>query len=255
MKQIFFGLFILSIFSSCGDSASDIAPKAKLKTMYIYSSSAAAEPYSFTTYTYDKNWNLTKELISDYPKPPTSSCTYYYDSKDRLSNKKYNGKTGLNHSNQTEAVFSVIREYKYQYIDDLQIETIYRDDELNDSVVYKLYDDLILEEHHYSKTLSKWSIINEYDVDGNLVKKTELPGNLAIEFEYVNSKLIKSTSYNEQGDKVTEVEYVYSKVGNKLIRECGMEKATYINGNIIEYIRYHPTFPGSEWWCHRYEYF
>ena len=255
MKRIIFGLSILAILSTCSDSDLDIAPNARLKKMYIYSSSTASEPYSFTTYTYDKNWNLIKELISDYPKPPTSSYTYQYDSQGRLINKKYNGKNGLNHSNQTEAVFSVIREYKYQYVDDLQIETIYRDGELSDSVIYKRFNDLILEEHHYSKTIGEWSIINEYDVDGNLIKKTELPSNLVIEYEYVNSRLIKSASFNEQGEKVSEMEYVYSVSGNKLIRECGFEKATYINGNIIEYIRYHPTFPGSEWWCHRYEYF
>lgn len=32
------------------------------------------------------------------------------------------------------------------------------------------------------------------------------------------------------------------------------DKTTYKDGNIIEYIKYHPTMPG-EWYCYRYEYY
>ena len=234
----------------------EISQNAKVKTKYIYSSSTSAEPYAKTNYSYDHNWNLIKELNIDLPNTATSSYTYQYDSQGRLINKKYNFKSGLNHSGQTEAVLSVIREYKYQYIDDLQIELIYKKGELYDSVIYKNYGKFVLEEHHFNQSRgTEWSILNEYDSDGNLIKTTIIPENSVTAYEYEDSKLVKIIGYNADGNKSSECEFTYSRSGSKMIREnCG-DKVTYVNGNFIEYIMYHPTFPGSEWWCYRYEYY
>ena len=264
--KTFFRLIIISIFLySCDKNNIEVSPNAKVKTKYIYSSSTDLEPYSFTSYTYDHNWNLTKELISDYPKPVTSSYTYKYDSDGRLLIKKYNSINGYNHSNQTETAFSVIREYKYQYIDDLQIELIYKKGELYDSVIYKNYNDLVLEEHHFNQSRgTEWSIINEYDPDGNLLKKSELPDNIYTTYLYENSKIIKSNIYSSDNLLVVENTYSYTKSRDKEIVEIHYkgpygefisEKTTYNRGSIIEFIKYHPTFIGSEWYCHRFEYY
>lgn len=260
--KTFFYLIIISFFIiSCDKNDIEISPDAKVKTKYIYSSSTSPEPYAKTSYTYDYNWNIIKELNSDYPKPPTSSYTYQYDSQGRLINKKYNGKTGLNHSNQTEADFSVIREYKYQYIDDMQIELIYKDGELRDSASYKRVNDLVLEEHHYDLEDGQvWGISYKYDSDGKLTKKWETPDDLITIFEYEDSKLIRTISVNRFGQLQSEANYNYSLSGNNEIRECSYgeflsERITYENGRMIEFIKYHPTFIGSEWWCYRYEYY
>ena len=256
MKTFFYLITVSIILISCDKNDIEISTNDKVKTKYIYSSSTSAEPYSKTEYTYDHNWNLIKELNIDLPDTHSFSYVYQYDSHGRLINKKYKGKNGLNRSGQTEAVFSVIREYKYQYVDDLQIEMIYYEGELRDSVVYKRFGELLLEVHHYdTRDGNAWFIFNEYDSEGYIIMKRETPNDIITEYEYEDSRLVKTISYNRFGQIQNEVKYRYSISGNKLIMENGMEKVTYVNGNVTEHIRYHPTFPGSEWWCYRYEYY
>lgn len=108
-RVIKYSLFLLFLIS-CEKDDFDLQKAGKLKTKYIYSSSTDSEPYSFTTYYYDDNWNLIKELISDYPKPVWASYTYEYSEDGQLSNKQHRAIEGLNSPDQTEADFILLWE-------------------------------------------------------------------------------------------------------------------------------------------------
>jgi len=162
-------LFVFSlIFFSCekdptttGDGY-NLQGNGIIKTKYIYSSSSENEPYALNSYTYDENWNLMKILISDYPKPVFASYTYEYSNKGILINMKYKAINGENHLDQTESDFTLIREYKYSYLDNTKIELEYRKNELTDSVVYAIANNLLISENHYDlKDFTEWSIIGK----------------------------------------------------------------------------------------------
>jgi hypothetical protein len=97
---------------------------SKVKTRYIFNSSTDSLPYSFTTYSYDQNWNLLKELISDYPKPPWSSFTYKYSDDGYLIIKDHWVKIGENFPDQKESDFSLTDENRYLYQDNKKIERV-----------------------------------------------------------------------------------------------------------------------------------
>jgi len=234
---------------------------AKLKAMYIYNSSTSDEPYSFTTYTYDDNWNLKKELLSEYPSPVFASVIYDYSIDGKLKNKKRLAIEGAYNPNQNESDFVLIWENKYEYIDNKTIEKVFRNNELTDSNVYSYNGCLLIEEFHNNfSNLGEWSIIYEYDLNNNLTKETSFPDGNYLRYFYEDSKLVKLVSYNKGNSILNETNYIYIKANDKSYTEIRTgeflsEKITTENGKLIEHIKYHPTFPGSEWWCHRYDYY
>lgn len=271
MKRIAF-LFILTLLlSSCekdpnttGDDY-DLHGNGVIKTKYIYASSAAIDPYATNAYTYDKNWNIKKILISDYPKPVFASYTFEYSDNGVLLNKKYNAIEGANYPDQTESDFILIREYRYSYQGNNEIELEYRRSELTDSTVYVYDNNLLVAEDHYDlKDGNKWSIIYQYDSNNNLLRKTDKPEGTYTNYSYDGSRLVKTEGYDNTGMLTVEVDYVYSRAGDKVIVEAHHKgtygefvsgKKTYKDGNVIEEIIYHPTFQGSEWVCYRYDYY
>jgi hypothetical protein len=237
----------------------------KLKTRYIYSSSTDDEPYSFATYCYNNKGELLKELISNYPEPVYSSFTYEYSNNGKLLNKKYKAMEGLNSPDQTESDFTLIYENRYEYVDDEQIEKEYRNNQLTDSAIYIFNNDLLIREDHYDiKDNSSWSIIYSYDSDSNLTKRLSMPEGTYSVYEYTGSKLQKVTQYDQSDSLLVENIYKYTSSKNKEIIEIHYKgpygdfisaKTTLKNGLIVEYIKYHPTFIGAEWYCERYEYY
>lgn len=265
MKRSFIYIIFLLLFISCQKEKFNVQKAGMLKTKYVYSSSTDSEPYSFTTYSYDKNWNLVKELISDYPKPVFASFTYEYSKNGQLLNKKYQAIEGANYPDQAESNFKLLWEKKYHYIDNKKIEEEYRNGMLTDSVVYIYRNNLIMAEYHYDLgDLKRWSIIYDYDSNDNLIKKTSNPDVSYTVYSYTESKIIKALSYNHNDSLLVENTYTYTLKNNKEIVEVHYKgtygefisfKTTYKDGNIIEKITYSPTFIGYEWNCVRYEYY
>ena len=80
MRQSFLYILISIFLIGCDKGEINVQTTKKVKKIFTYSSSSENTPYAFTSFFYDNNWNLTKELISDNPKPVYASTTYeYYD--------------------------------------------------------------------------------------------------------------------------------------------------------------------------------
>jgi hypothetical protein len=267
MKKIALFFILSFVFFSCKkdhtsqEDEYNLQGTGKIKTKYIYSSSSDSEPYATNSYSYDDNWNLRKILISNYPKPVFASYTYEYSDLGVLSNKKYNGIEGANYPNQTESDFILIREYKYSYRGNNKIELEYRKNALTDSVVYTYMDNLLVSEYHYDLDGDlSYNRKYEYDSDNKLIKETYSPEDTYIIYMYEGSRVIKVTEFDQSGSKMMENTYSYTKSDSKVIVELYSkdflsEKTTYKDGNVIEEIKYHPTFQGAEWYCYRYEYY
>lgn len=267
MRKINFILSILavSILISCENDSAIERTNNKLKKMYIYSDSDAEEPYSFTEYFYDNNGNLIKELISNYPEPVYASFNYEYSNDGKLISKKRKAIEGASSPNQTEEDFVLLWEKKYTYADNKKIEKEYRANSLTDSAIY-VYDwEHLIEETHYDiEDSEQWSIEYKYNSNGNLIERNQYPDSLYSKYIYEDAQLHKSLQYDKHDSLLVENLYIYSSSGNKEITtvhykgpygEFITNKITYQFGNIIEHIKYHPTFQGAEWWVKRYEYY
>jgi hypothetical protein len=233
----------------------------KIKTKYIYSSSSDSEPYAINSYSYDGNWNLKKILISDYPTYVFASYTYEYSDLGVLLNKKYNGIEGANHPNQTESDLILIREYKYSYRGNNKIESEYRFNVLADSVVYTYKNNLLVSEYYHDLDGDlSYNRKYEYDSDDKLIKETYNPEGTYLIYSYEGSRVAKVTEFDQNGSKMMENTYNYTKSNGKVIVELYnkdflSKKTTYKDGNVIEDIKYHPTFQGAEWYCYKYSYY
>ena len=266
MKRFIIYILLYFLIFSCEKDEINLPGKSYIKTRYNYSSSTDSEPYSFTSYFYDDKWNLIKELIFDYPKPVWASYTYEYSDDGKLLNKKFKGKEGNNYPSQTESEFILIREYKYQYIDNKKIEKEYnRNNELTDSAIFIYRDDFLMAEYHYDLIISsELSTIYEYDSNNNLIKRTSNPDGTYTIYYYEGLKIHKTLNYNQDGSLLVENLFIYTQSDNREIVEVLYkgpygeyisDKSTYKDGKIIEYIKYHPTFIGAEWYCERYDYY
>ena len=267
MKKTTFVFFFFLILISCEKNS--VVPEdeynlhgtGKIKTKYIYSSSSNSEPYATNTYTYDDNWNLKKILIADYPKPVFASYIYEYSEQGILINMKYKAIEGANYPNQTEDDFVLIREYKYSYRGNSKIELEYRKNVLADSVVYNYADNLLGSKYYYDLDGDlSYNRKYEYDSDKKLIREIYSPENTYLVYTYEDSRIVKVTEFDQNGSKTMENRYEYSKLGSNVFVELFnkdflSEKTTYKDGDVIEYIKYHPTFPGSEWYCYKYSYY
>ena len=266
MKKVVFLLFFSLFLFSCEKNTLNPSDEynlqgtGKIKTKFIYSSSSDSEPYATNSYTYDGSWNLKKILISDYPKPIFAAYTYEYSDLGVLLNMKYNGIEGANYPDQTESDFTLIREYKYSYRGSTKTESVYRFNVLSDSAVYTYMNSLLISIyfHDLDGDLS-YNIKYEYNSDNKLIKETYSPEGTYLIYTYEGSRVAKVTEFAQNGSIMMENTYTYTKSEGKVIVELFhkdflFEKTTYIDGNVIEYIKYHPTFQG-EWYCYRYDYY
>jgi hypothetical protein len=267
MKKITLILYLPLLFLSCEQDPFDrnddynLQGTGKIKLKFIYSSSSAIEPYATNSYTYDDNWNLKKILISDYPKPLFASYTYEYSNLGVLLNMKYNAVEGANYPNQTESAFTLIREYKYSYRGNAKIELEYRKNVLTDSVVYTYSNNLLVSEFHYDLVGDlSYNRKYEYDSENKLIKETDNPENTYIIYKYQGTRIVKETEFDQNGSIMMDNTYSYSKSDGKVIvekhnRDFLSAKTTYKDGNVVEDIKYHPTFVGEEWYCHKIDYY
>lgn len=267
MKKIALMVFFSLLFFSCEKNTLvpndeyNLQGTGKIKTKYIYSSSSYSEPYATNSYSYDGNWNLKKILISDYPKPLFASYTYQYSDLGVLLNMKYNAIEGANYPDQTESDFTLIREYKYSYRGNNKIELEYRKNVLADSVVYTITNNLLVSEFHYDLVGDlSYNRKYEYDSDNKLIKETDSPEGTYITYMYEGAHIVKETEFDQNGSKMMENNYNYTKSDGKVIVELYNKdflsaKTTYKDGNVIEEIKYHPTFQGAEWYCYKYNYY
>lgn len=120
-------------------------------------------------------------------------------------------------------------------------------------------------EYHYDLIISsELSTIYEYDSNINLIKRTSNPDGTYTIYYYEGLKIHKTLNYNQNGSLLVENLFFYTQSDNKEIVEVLYkgpygeyisDKSTYKDEKIIEYIKYHPTFRGAEWYCERYEYY
>ncbi len=202
----------------------------------------------------DNNWNSPYVLQRD---------DFYYE-EDRLTQMIHYFRKSTPTS---PLVISDIHYYFYPNENEIVISKYNEEGERRDSVICIYENDLLISEKHFSSSLGEWEIVNTYNSDGKLRESIELPGQhltknyfdkdgLLYKSESLVEGEVKATSYYER--EVTSnqmVIKVYSENPyNNYERDLTSYKK-YENGKLIESVKYHPTFFGSEWWCHRYEYF
>jgi hypothetical protein len=277
MRKIVLILVITQLFYSCEkdilnpqnniliqENLFDLHSFGTIKTQLNFSSSKDTLPYSFASYEYDKNWNLKKKLISEYPNPVLSSDIYEYSDKELLLSRKHYSIEGMVSPDRTEADLTLISESKYSYAGKKIIEERFIKDILSDSIIYSFSNNLLESKYVYNEINKMvWSIIYEYDSNGNKIKMTENPEGTYTLYSYDGSDIKKTTNYDHNGVLLVELNYSYTESGdNKIVGghykgpygEFISDKTTYQGGNVIEYIRYHPTKPG-EWVCQRFVYY
>lgn len=264
IMNLFLLLCLISL-TTCEDLAIYPDPEeAKPRKKSIFSSSDKPEPYAFINYEYDKNWNLIKESCFNYPKPINRYYLFEYDKQNRLSEKKEYYRIGLNTTDQTEKDLSLHKKYMYTYPSkDRKIEKIYVDGIFDKKTEYQYNNNKLSKESHFDENEEfKWFIIYNYDSQGRLIKKTETSGQYTT-YEYNYDGLLNRFFHFDSDGKLLVTNIIIYKDSNR-IKETHYEgpygtfiseKETYKNGLLIEYIKYHPTFPGAEWFCYRYEYF
>lgn len=159
--------------------------------------------------------------------------------------------------------------YNYSYPDaNTKIEVIYEENgELDDSIVYVFEGALLIEERHLSDTV-EWGKRFEYNQDGKLQKTIDLEtGNVTENYFDENGVLEKSITFT--GEEVRSVAtYERRRSGDELVIRCYIKHFNasqvepflsshkkYVNRKLVEYVKSHPTFPGSEWFCTNYEYY
>jgi hypothetical protein len=236
---------------------------ALLKTRKNYTSSSDSIPYSYISYTYDKNGNLIKKIISNYPGPPFALYEYVYSDEGLLSDMKYSAMEGMNSSDQTEKDFTLISEEKYSYEANCQIRKTYIRNVLEDTARYSYSKGHIKSEsHNYLTDRFSWSMDYEYDLNGNKIKETSYPDSLFTIYEYDGKTLKSKCQFDKNGELIIEMTYNYTSAGDNLIVESHykgpygeytFDKTTYKNGNMIEYVLY-DHFKFGEW-VSRYEYY
>lgn len=202
----------------------------------------------------DFNWNSPYILQKD---------TFFYKG-DTLSKMVHYFRTG---SPTSPLVVSKIYDYYYPDVNTI-IEIIYHESgELKDSIVSVYSGELLVKESHFNH-LGTWGSKYEYNSDGKLFKSTNLIGeNPVINYFDENGVLEKTIGYKDEEER-TIITYERENIRGQLIIRCYIKHLhlnmiepflsshkKFENGKFIEAVNYHPTFPGSEWWCHRYEYF
>lgn len=160
--------------------------------------------------------------------------------------------------------------YKYSYPDDNSKIEVIREEtgELDDSVKYIYSGNLVIEERHFNHQ-GEWGRKFEYNSMGKLYKSSDLDGtNLVINYFDENGVLESSASMDSDGVNVLMlISYEREIEGNKLKIKKYLEDMrvnsvepfltshkVFENEKLVEEVKYHPTFSGSQWYCNRYEY-
>jgi hypothetical protein len=265
MKTIFTTIFLSLLLFACNKELNpdiNLQGNGRLKTVRGYISTAASVPFVTKAYTYDPNGNILKIQISDYRE--YAYYAYEYDENGVLLNKKYKAIDGPSEANYTESDFALMLEYKYSYVGNRKIEKEYIRNVLNDSAIYTYTDELLISEDHYMADSDNFSILYQYDADGNLIRRTQFPDGSYTAYEYYQSRLDKTENHDKDGMLTVTDFYYYKTSGNQVIIEVQhqnqsgkflSQKFIYNNGNKTFFVQYHPEIIGEELFCERYDYF
>lgn len=240
----------------------------KLKTETTYPNSRDTSRSTVTTFTYDAQWNLTKKLTSSFNQL-LSAYTYEYSDDNKLSDMKFWAYSGQMKPDIKESDLLLRYECRYSYISNKKIEMRYSGNKLTDSTVYTYKGQLLIDElSHRLNSSDIKHVLYSYDSKDRLLKVTDSISSVGL-FSYTDYVYQDSQLYQERQQMVFDnylivKTYTYSTVENKRITEVHnedpygdylSERITYQDDKKIEYIKYHPTFPGQEWYCVRYEYY
>ncbi|QGY45189.1 hypothetical protein GM418_16365 [Maribellus comscasis] len=280
LKKISPLLFILiaSLFTKCSifeeedtlnlsqiDFLHGTKESGRLKKQLNYSDSDDKTLNSDIEYFYEDNHLITKvyhEYLGGEPYI-LQKDELIYDG-EKLSQMVHYFRTGT-----TTSPLLVSKTYYYSYPDaNTKIEVVYNaEGERRDSVIYRYSGNLLTEEKHVNH-LGIWGNKYEYNNEGKLYKTIDLADEhmvsknhfdrkgLLVKTERIVDGNIESTIWYESEITRTSL-FVTMYPGSDSdsdIRLPGAQKK-FRDGKLVEYILYHPTFPGSEWYCQRFEYY
>lgn len=232
----------------------------------LHFSSSKDETANSVIESFYKNNQLLKKLYTDnnLNEPfVLQKDTFIYEN-EKLSQMLHFFRTGATTS---PLVISDI--YYYYYPDEnTHIEVKYeKNGELDDSTVYIYSGNFLVEERHYSNNRF-WGDRYEYNSDGKVLKMIVLPDENPLINYFDENGVLEKAIYYEGEEERTIMTYERENKRNQLIIYCYIKHLhlsetepflsshrKFENGKLIESVKYHPTFPGSEWWCTRYEYF
>jgi hypothetical protein len=150
-----------------------------------------------------------------------------------------------------------------------RIEVTYKaNGSLDDSIVYVYEGALLIEDRFYSGNGS-WGSKYQYNAKGKPVKKTDLASENPVVYYYDEKGALEKTILFEGEEERTIVNYEReARRNNELVIRCNLlhlnlnwdepfltSHKVFKEGKLIEFVQYHPTFKGSEWFCTRYEYY
>ena len=272
-------LIVLSWFAACSLFENDDWPNqseidylvgteesSRLKKQLNYSSSEDETVNSDIEYIYE-NDRLTEKIYTDFNwNEPyiLQKDTFIYEN-GKLTQMLHYFRRGT----PTSPLHLSETTYYYYPNENSRVEVKYEDNgELDDSIVY-IYEGALLIEDRYYTNNSYWGAKYEYNAEGKPVKKTDLAGENPVFYYYnKNGALEKSIAF-EDGEERSVSTYEREILrNNQLIIRCYIlhlhlnweepfltSHKKFSDGRLVEFVNYHPTFPGSEWFCHRYEYY
>ncbi|MBN1985120.1 MAG: hypothetical protein JW761_02390 [Prolixibacteraceae bacterium] len=237
----------------------------RLKKQLNFSGSDDETVNSDIEFIYEDN-RLTEKVYHDYlgAQPYILQKDEFIYKNGRLSQMIHYFRTGT-----TTSPLAVSKIYSYTYPDaNTKTEVIYNDEgERRDSVIYSYAGNLLTEEKHYNH-LGTWGSKYEYNSKGKLVKITDLASDDKFTVHSFDKKgRLNKTEGVVNGEVKSTAWYEYEIIRNTLVITMFSEdvysrgerrpsaRKTYKNGKLVEYVLYHPTFPGAEWYCNRFEYY
>lgn len=278
LKYIPFLVFPLFLFS-CSLFENDNPPNqsgidyligteesGRLKKQLNYSSSEDETLNSEVEYFYNSQNQLTKEelrFFTDESQSYVHSRTEYTYGNGKLAEKKYFAR------NYTTDPMKLLYVYEFRYPDiNTKMELFYNRGELKDSIIYRFKNNLLVNEKHFPAAHSEWEIKYSYTSGGKLKERTELPLNEITINHFDENGLLEKTVGLVENDVRTTITYEREDNGSQLIIRSYINDIysnrlepiphtykIFENSKLVEYVKYHPTFPGSEWFCQRYEYY
>jgi len=269
LKQLF---CLLLIFATACSLFDDESERANLNVDYLLGTDESGRIKRQLNFTDNEDETVNSDIVFEYEGDNLVRKTY----NDYIGNSSYvlkredfiysgNVLTQMIQyfRNTSDGPLKVSINYYYSYPEEnTKIETIYLEDgELRDSVIYRYSGNFLVEERHFNH-LGEWGRLFQYNNEGKLWKATDIEDdNETINYFDEKGLLERTVSFSD-GEETGIVHYEQELNSKELIIYAWMDGAEYPtshkvfrNGRLVEYVLYHPTFPGSQWYCNRFEYY